>query len=320
MSDETVAGIADGTTQAACNENISQEERQKAAGLAASYPVLMDDAEFQKAIIEANREYLEEHGNEGVQDSYMSSVASHAYDYDISNRDDIIQMIKDHGTEGAKQILEEAERQYKEQAEQAEAKIEAEKLAAERQKAAEEAAKAKEQQQAKNQKPEEVQTQPQTQQPQTQNTSSPFVTSNSNNNRTVSPASSGFSAVRSMVGSSSAAQIISSAEFKSLNAKDSVEILKKMSSADQKAAIRTIVERTEGIELQGYMFTEMKNPIIRYLVSNPSPKNNAKLQYIEKYLTAEDKKFMQEVKEECKKAGLVVEQNTVRKNPFSFEA
>lgn len=257
---------------------------------------------------------------DGYDESAQLDIAELALQYDISNHEDIVRMVREHGIEGAEQILQEAERQYQEQAAQAEARTEAERLAAENQKAAEEAAKAKEQQQAKNQKPEEVQTQPQTQQPQTQNTSSPFVTSNSNNNRTVSPASSGFSAVRSMVGSSSAAQIISSAEFKSLNAKDSVEILKKMSSADQKAAIRTIVERTEGIELQGYMFTEMKNPIIRYLVSNPSPKNNAKLQYIEKYLTAEDKKFMQEVKEECKKAGLVVEQNTVRKNPFSFEA
>ncbi len=240
-------------------------------------------------------------------DEAMSNVASHTYDYDISNRDDIIKMINEHGTDGAKQILEEKTKEYENQANAAKARTEA--------------------QQAMNKAKDEANSQKTTSDNQTQQNKTTVKQANTNSTKETSSRGVGsaniqkanLNTVKSMMHGVSATELVSTDEFKSLSAKDSVEIIKSMNSTDRKVAIQTIVERSEGIALQGYMYSEMKNPIIEYLVTHPTPKNQSKLQFIERFLNAEDKRFMNKVKEQNK--GLTqVDQQPQSRKLFNFEA
>lgn len=244
-------------------------------------------------------------------DSVSGKIASHAYEYDITNRDDIIQMVKDHGTEGAKQILEEVQRQYEEQAaiarEQAEAqRAEAERIAEENARRQEQNANNDNNNVNRNNQQQEVATQ--------QNTKQTKASIQASNTVAVN-ASSSLSSVKAMMRTSSAMMVINSAEFKSLSAKDTVEVIKEMNATERKAAIKNIVENSEANQLQGYMFSEMKKPIIAYLVSQPTPDNASKLQFLQRYLDGDDKRFIEQLREERNRGVQQVDQNR-KANPF----
>lgn len=238
-------------------------------------------------------------------DNVSEKIAVHSYEYDISNRDDIIRMINEHGTDGAKQILEEKTKEYEDQANAAKARTET--------------------QQAMNKAKDEANSQKTTSGNQTQQNKTIVKQANTNSTKETSSRGVGsaniqkvnLNTVKSMMHDVSATELVSSDEFKSLSAKDSVEIIKSMNSTDRKVAIRSIVERSEGIALQGYMYSEMKNSIIEYLVTHPTPKNQSKLQFIERFLNAEDKRFMEEVKSQNKNL-IHVEQQP--RKLFNFEA
>lgn len=259
-------------------------------------------------VAEKNQREMVQRVIDSGNDEAMSNVASHAYDYDISNRDDIIRMINEHGTDGAKQILEEKTKEYEEQVDAAKARTET-------QKAME---KAKNEANSQKTTSENAQTQQNKTTVKSTNTNSTKETSS----RGVGSANiqrANLNTVKSMMHGVSATELVSTDAFKSLSAKDSVEIIKSMNSTDRKVAIQSIVERSEGIALQGYMYSEMKNPIIEYLVTHPTPKNQSKLQFIERFLNAEDKRFMDKVKEQNKGLAQVDQQPQPRKM-FNFEA
>ena len=305
LDDNSLAGISRGSAEAACDkDNFTEEQRNQMAEISAEYPAYIDDAEFQLEILNANREYLAENGDESVNEAYMNTVASNAYNYDISNREDIIQMVKDHGLEGAQQILEDARKQYEEQAQYAKEQAEAQRAEAER--IAEENARRQEQNNVNNNRQMQVETQ--------QNTKKSTVSTSVSNAPAVSVTSS-LSSVKAMMRTSSAMMVINSAEFKSLSAKDTVEVIKEMNATERKAAIKNIVENSEANQLQGYMFSEMKKPIIAYLVSQPTPDNASKLQFLQRYLDGDDKRFIEQLREERNRGVQQVDQNR-KANPF----
>lgn len=271
--------------------------------IAASQSIQNVNAKVQKEMIERTIAS----GNEQA----MNNIAEHAYDYDISNRDDIIKMIKEHGTEGTLKILEDAKNKYDQQAENAKTQADAQRAINET-------------------KPESNPETTKTNQTKTQNTDNrpkQQVTSNSDVRDTqprtptlglglsVSQRVS-ISAVKEMFKSSTTMQVIQSEEFRSLTPKESAEIVRNLNASDKKEAIKTIVERLEGFELQGYMHSNMKNDILKYLVSNPTMKNQEKLNFVKRFLTGDDRRFIEQIREQMPVNAST--QNIERKS-FNFE-
>lgn len=276
--------------------------------ISASQSIQNVNAKVQKEMIERTIAS----GNEQA----MNNIAEHAYDYDISNREDIIRMIKEHGTEGTLKILDEATKKYEAQADSAKAMADAQKAANE--------AKAEAKPETKTETKTQTQTQPQVTetktQPKQQQTSTPVAnasaqprTSSTTIGLPFAPRAS-ISAVREMFKSATPAQVVQSEEFKSLSVKESAEVLRTLNASDRKDAIKNIVEGLEGFQLQGYMHSNMKNDILKYLVSNPTGKNQEKLNFVKRFLNGDDKKFIEHLKEQ-----MSTEQQNIQRKPFNFE-
>ncbi len=273
--------------------------------ISASQSIQNVNAKVQKEMIERTIAS----GNEQA----MNNIAEHAYDYDISNREDIIRMIKEHGTEGTLKILDEATKKYEAQADSAKAIADAQKSANE----------AKAEVKPETRTATKTQTQArdtETRTQQRQQIPNPVVNEPAQP-RTSSPtiglpfaSRTSVSAVREMLKSATPAQVVQSEEFKSLSVKESAEVLKNLNASDRKDAIKSIVERLEGFQLQGYMHSNMKNDILKYLVSNPTSKNQDKLNFVKRFLNGDDKKFIEQLREQ-----MSVEQEITPKKPFNFE-
>ena len=72
-------------------------------------------------VIQNNIDYITKNADEEMQEYYTNSVAGNAYNYDITNRDDIIRMVQELGTEKTLEILENARKEYELQRTQNEA-------------------------------------------------------------------------------------------------------------------------------------------------------------------------------------------------------
>lgn len=284
--------------------------------ISASQSIQNVNAKVQKEMIERTIAS----GNEQA----MNNIAEHAYDYDISNRDDIIKMIKEKGTDETLKILEEAKNKYDQQAENAKTQKDAQKAINETK---------TESNSTKTQNQTTTQDKSKTQQPQVAEKKTKQQVSNRTDVEYVpqQPRSSAqqniglafsvrasVSDVKDMFKSSTTMQVIHSEEFKSLSPKESAEVLKNLNASEKKEAIKSIVDRLEGFELQGYMYSNMKNDILKYLVSNPSRENQEKLNFVKRFLTGDDKHFIEKVKEQLQVENSVLEQTTERK-PFNFE-
>lgn len=276
--------------------------------ISASQSIQNVNAKVQKEMIERTIAS----GNEQA----MNNIAEHAYDYDISNREDIIRMIKEHGTEGTLKILEEAKNQYEQQAENAKTQADAQRAINETkpeskpettQTTAQNQTKTKQQSQVVDNRPKQQVTGSEVRDAQPR-------TSSLGLNLSISPRAT-IGEVREMFKSSPAMQVIQSEEFRSLSPKESAEIVKNLNASYKKEAIKTIVERLEGFELQGYMHSSMKNEILKYLVSNPTMKNQEKLNFVKRFLTGDDKRFIEKLKEQMP---VSASQGAERK-PFNFE-
>ena len=62
-----------------------------------------------------------------------------------------------------------------------------------------------------------------------------------------------------------------------------------------------MVESTDASSLKSLMFSSFKTDILKYLVQHSNAKNNAKLQYVERFLSQTDKKNLEKMKEDYSK-------------------
>lgn len=280
--------------------------------IAASQSIQNVNAKVQKEMIERTIAS----GNEQA----MNNIAEHAYDYDISNRDDIIKMIKEKGTDETLKILEEAKNKYDQQAENAKTQADAQRAINETKPESKPETTQSTQTTAQNQTKTKQQSQVVDNRPKQQQVTGSDVrdaqprTSSLGLNLSISPRAT-IGTVREMFKSSTTMQVIQSEEFRSLSPKESAEIVRNLNASDKKEAIKTIVERLEGFELQGYMHSNMKNDILKYLVSNPTMKNQEKLNFVKRFLTGDDKRFIEKIREQMP---INASQGAERK-PFNFE-
>lgn len=282
--------------------------------IAASQSIQNVNARVQKEMIERTIAS----GNEQA----MNNIAEHAYDYDISNRDDIIKMIKEKGTDETLKILEEAKNKYDQQAENAKTQADAQRAINETKPESKPETTQSTQTTAQNQTKTKQQSQVVDNRPKQQVTGSELRdtqprTSSLGLNLSISPRAT-IGTVREMFKSSTTMQVIQSEEFRSLSPKESAEIVRNLNASDKKEAIKTIVERLEGFELQGYMHSNMKNDILKYLVSNPTMKNQEKLNFVKRFLTGDDKRFIEKIREQMPINASTSTQGAERK-PFNFE-
>lgn len=236
----------------------------------------------------------------------MNNVANHAYEYDVTNRDDVIKMLKEQGYESTQKALQEAQDKY-------EAKIAEEK---EKGKASEAELK-KQQEIAKKNEQEKAEAKAETKQ-QAQTTSSNTAKTTSTP-KTRATAQELTNAIRS---GSTISSLVTSDSFKNAEAKDRVTFYNNLSARDKQTAINSIVENSNAITLKSLMLSGMKREILKYLVQHPSSDNNAKLSYLENYLSPADKKDLQDMKEERNHDARMVnaqEQDNQKRKPFMFE-
>ncbi|MBR1942541.1 hypothetical protein IJ843_02255 [bacterium] len=281
MSDDTAAGIADGATRASCDENISEEERNRAAGLATDYPVFIQNSEYQMEVLNNNRDYIKEHGDESAKNSYMNGMASNAYNYDESNRDKIIETVKNEGNQEAQEKLEDARKEY--ETKQAEEKAAKEAASDEKSTKTNEAEKAEnvDNQNAKTNKSSAKTTNAQAQ---SQTKTSSIVY------RTHSTFSSSLA--------SNITRRIMSEDFKNSSKQEKEQFFSSLDVSQRKQAVGALVENSQPYELKNYMHSNMKNSILRYLIYHPTPKNQEALKFLSSDLSTSDKKYIDDVREE----------------------
>ncbi len=226
------------------------------------------DTEIQKEFVEK----LINLNNEKV----STNVANHAYEYDLSNRDDIIKMIKEQGYESTQKALDDARKEY-------EAQIAEEKAKAE----VAEALKKQQTEKAEKNNKENSETKVNKQ-------ATTTSTINISNKKAKVSARELTEAVAS---GSSVNAIILSDKFRNADPQDRAAFYNNLSVKDKQMAISSIVEKSNAITLKSLMFSGMKKSILSYLVSHPSSDNNAKLKYLENYLAPADKKELEDLKE-----------------------
>lgn len=212
-------------------------------------------------------------GNEDA----MTNLANHAYELDPENVDDVVKMLKEQGSEKTLKALDEAKVRYEEQAQRDKEVAESKKAETQRAKEAQEAA-----EKAKVQK--EVQ-------PQTQTTK----TSSAKNDNVVT-----VSTNRNL-SSASILKTITSKEFKEKSIAEKKEAFKQLNTRERSQAIGEMVESTDASSLKSLMFSSFKTDILKYLVQHSNAKNNAKLQYVERFLSQTDKKNLEKMKEDYSK-------------------
>lgn len=212
-------------------------------------------------------------GNEDA----MTNLANHAYELDPENVDDVVKMLKEQGSEKTLKALDEAKVRYEEQAQRDKEVAESKKAETQRAKEAQEAAeKAKVQKEA---------------QPQTQITK----TSSAKNDNVVT-----VSTNRNL-SSASILKTITSKEFKEKSIAEKKEAFKQLNTRERSQAIGEMVESTDASSLKSLMFSSFKTDILKYLVQHSNAKNNAKLQYVERFLSQTDKKNLEKMKEDYSK-------------------
>ena len=212
-------------------------------------------------------------GNEDA----MTNLANHAYELDPENVDDVVKMLKEQGSEKTLKALDEAKVRYEEQAQRDKEVAESKKAETQRAKEAQEAA-----EKAKVQK--DVQ-------PQTQTTK----TSSAKNDNVVT-----VSTNRNL-SSASILKTITSKEFKEKSIAEKKEAFKQLNTRERSQAIGEMVESTDASSLKSLMFSSFKTDILKYLVQHSNAKNNAKLQYVERFLSQTDKKNLEKMKEDYSK-------------------
>lgn len=212
-------------------------------------------------------------GNEDA----MTNLANHAYELDPENVDDVVKMLKEQGSEKTLKALDKAKVRYEEQAQRDKEVAESKKAETQRAKEAQEAAeKAKVQKEA---------------QPQTQTTK----TSSAKNDNVVT-----VSTNRNL-SSASILKTITSKEFKEKSIAEKKEAFKQLNTRERSQAIGEMVESTDASSLKSLMFSSFKTDILKYLVQHSNAKNNAKLQYVERFLSQTDKKNLEKMKEDYSK-------------------
>lgn len=237
----------------------------------------------------------------GIED-VSEILASHAYEYDESIRDGVIDMLKEQGYDKTMAALEKSRQEYEEKAANAQKEAEAKRAQREAEARAAEEAKAKKEAEARNAQ---------------------------------SPADgSKTQTIRDLNRGSGAAKAVMTETFKNSDVKDKEEYINSLSEKDKQDAIKSLVENAQGFELDGLMFSGLKDEILSYLVSHPTPKNNNTLRYLQRYLSSDDKKDVSDMQKERQKNGFstnisqraqmiqpdvtVSNQNREQKNPFLF--
>lgn len=238
-------------------------------------------------------------GNENA----INNIASHAYDYDISNREDVIRMVKELGTEKTLEILDNARKEYEAQDADNKEATEALNVIQENQQQAQ--TKTTETKTTETKTTKKIISQPATTivfaQPVMPNLggSSDFI---------VAKFGSGF-------GLSSVQTFVNSSEFKSADIKTKEEYISKLSATDKKQAIGVLVENSQDYELQTLMLCSLKKDVLRYLVNHPNSKNKESLNYLKGFLSGVDIDYIKDLKEERQKArGEAAEIQTVAVN------
>lgn len=235
----------------------------------ADYVQLYENAKIQQEIAQRTVDS----GNEDA----MTNLANHAYELDPENVDDVVKMLKEQGSEKTLKALDEAKVRYEEQAQRDKEVAESKKAETQRAKEAQEAAeKAKVQKEA---------------QPQTQTTK----TSSAKNDNVVT-----VSTNRNL-SSASILKTITSKEFKEKSIAEKKEAFKQLNTRERSQAIGEMVESTDASSLKSLMFSSFKTDILKYLVQHSNAKNNAKLQYVERFLSQTDKKNLEKMKEDYSK-------------------
>lgn len=212
-------------------------------------------------------------GNEDA----MTNLANHAYELDPENVDDVVKMLKEQGSEKTLKALDEAKVRYEEQAQRDKEVAESKKAETQRAKEAQEAAeKAKVQKEA----------QPQTQTTKTSSAKKDNVVTVSTNRN---------------LSSASILKTITSKEFKEKSIAEKKEAFKQLNTRERSQAIGEMVESTDASSLKSLMFSSFKADILKYLVQHSNAKNNAKLRYVERFLSQTDKKNLEKMKEDYSK-------------------
>lgn len=95
----------------------------------------------------------------------------------------------------------------------------------------------------------------------------------------------------------SPANVVNSKEFKNTATKGKVEFVKSLSIKDKKEAVGSLCSNSTMTELKSMMFSGLKIDIIKYLVKHATPENLEKLNYLQNFLPASERKQLDEYRE-----------------------
>ena len=224
-------------------------------------------------------------GNEDA----MTNVANHAYELDPDNVEDVVNMLKEQGSDKTKQALEDAKVKYEEQAKRDKETAEAKKAEAERAKAAQaEAEKAKAKAQSQEQ-----QTKTQAQQP-------------AKNTQTVAQGESRLVKSSNNLSNMSILKAITTKEFKEKTIAEKKEVFKQLNTRERAQAIGEMVESSDASSLKSMMYSSFKTEILKYLVQHSDAQNSQKLKYVERFLSPTDKKLLEKMQDEHAKNNIIL--------------
>lgn len=114
LSDENRSAISVGSAHASADGSLTESQRGRAAKNSASYTASIQDAEMQRSTYNESSSYIKQYGSDSVRQSYNDGLAEHAYEFHESNRDTVINDVKNSGYESSNKILSESEQKYKE--------------------------------------------------------------------------------------------------------------------------------------------------------------------------------------------------------------
>lgn len=312
IEDKTLDSMTTVQAEVAADQSQPEKVRQDAADLSTEYATYIDNAQYQMQVIQNNNNYIMQNADDDMKEYYNNSVANNAYNYDISNREDVIRMVQEQGTEKTLEILENARKE-------SEAQDLNNKAAAELLKSQKEMfdQKNNEQQQVK-QNVKTEQTQPDKQlSTESEKVSSPKGVTSLLNLQTTDKnklnVPSGVSKVQSYILSS---------DFKTSDVRSKVEYVQKLNPNERKQAISAIVDTSQPMELVKLMYTGMKHDILKFLVNHPNPKNDATILYLQGFLSSEDKKFVKECETErlrsMGQSNIKIKEEVEKRNPFDI--
>jgi len=114
LSDENRSAISVGSAHASADGSLTETQRGRAAKNSASYTASIKDADMQRSTYNESSSYINQYGSDSVKQSYNDGLAEHAYEFHESNRDTVINDVKNSGYESSNKILSESEQKYKE--------------------------------------------------------------------------------------------------------------------------------------------------------------------------------------------------------------